>query len=221
MNIERRYCMESIYTIEEQNALAHILDECIAQQPEQIYLLGEEIAYDIFLEEITGGSIKRAVRNAQAIGHRVDKKASKAVDSTVDAALDGERKAELKSIREDLLRGRGKPSTIIKRAIKAAIAGCAIGIAAGGISLAPFFSLITFIISTIRRRDISDKEKKKIVWEMEQELEIVEEKIKDAESDGNKKLKYQYMRLRSELQRNIVQLKVYGKIQQRDNYGKG
>jgi len=208
---------DSLYTFEEQKELSSILSEFANNYEDQFLLLGEEIKYDLFLEEITGGSIKRAIRNTQATAQRIDKKVSRGVDNAVDAALDGGKKNEIKSIREDLMRGRGKPSTIIKRVIKAGIAGCVASVAAGGgVTLAPVFALLTFVISTYRRRAISEAEKKKIVFEMTNELQIIDEKIKDAENDNNKKLKYQYIRLRNEVNRNLNQLKFQGKIQQRD-----
>lgn len=208
---------DSIYTIQEQKELSNILDGFIKYNEDQFLLLGEDMTFDIFSEELTGGSVKRAVRDTQAKIQRADKKVSKVVDNTVDAALDGGRKNEIKSIREDLMRGRGKVSTILKRAFKAGLAGCVASVATGGgAALIPVFSLIAFIISTVRRRNISEAEKRKIVFEMDQELKILDEKIRDAENDGNKKLKYQYMRLRSEIYRNMNQLKIQGKIQQRD-----
>lgn len=213
---------DSIYTLQEQKELSNILDDFIKMNEEQFLLLGEEIAYEdfkdiILSEEITGGSVKRAVRDTQAKIQRADKKVSRAVDNTADAVIDGGKKNEIKSIREDLMRGRGKISTIMKRAIKAAIVGCAASAVAGaGLSMAPAIALIAFIVSTIRRRHISEAEKKKIVWEMNRELEIIEEKKKDAETEGNTKLKYQYIRLYNEVKRNRDQIMIFGKIQQRD-----
>ena len=201
---------DNIYTLEEQTFICNMLDEICKFNEDQIILLGEDIKYDMFLEELTGGSVKRAVKKVSYIKNRTDKKVSKSVDGTVDAALDGEKKQELKSVREDIMRGRGKISTLLKRVVKIAIAA---GVSGGA---APAVALLGFFFSTIRRRDISRRERDKIIFEMEEELEIVEEKIKDAESENNKKLKYQYMRIRSELKRNLTQLKVKGKIQQRD-----
>lgn len=203
---------ETYYTLEEQDTLGRIIDDITIYNEDDIILLGEEIAYDIFLEEITGGSVKTAVRNVSARKRRVDRKVSNAIDKTYDAAIDGGRKQEIKSIREDLMRGRGKPSTVLKRAVKIALSSAAVTTAAGAAALAPAIALISFVVSTARRKNISAKEKNRLIYEMQQELIIVEEKIKDAESDNDRKKKYQYMRIKMELEKNIRQLRTQGKI---------
>lgn len=168
--------------------------------------LNEEMKFNLFSEAISG-TVKRATKKAAYNVRKVDKKVSKTVDDTVDAAIDGNKKNEIKSIREDILRGRGKVSTLIKRIIKTAAIGVAID---------PVLGLIAFLFSTLRRKKLSEQERNRVLFEMRQELEIVEEKIRDAESDGNKKLKYNYMRIRTELKRNIDQLRYNGVIANRD-----
>ena len=207
--------MSQEYTLQEQRELGLILDDFINLYEEDFLLLGEEIKYDLFSEAVTGGSVKRAVRDLDAKKGRIEKKASKVVDDVVDAKLDGERKREIKSIREDLLRGRGKVSTVIKRAFKVSLKACAVAVVSGGAAAAPALALIGFVLSTARRRNISRRERNQIIWELESELKILEEKIKDAEGDNDKKLKYQYMRLKMKLERELKQLKTTGKIQQR------
>ncbi len=204
---------DTIYTLEEQQSLSYIFDEMLKFDENQVLLLGEDMKYDLFLEEITGGSVARGVRNVTAKKNRIDKKVSKAVDKTVDSAIDGNKKEEIRSIREDLLRGRGKVSTLIKRAIKCAIAGAGLSVAGGaGVSLTPFLALITFCVSTARRKGISEKERDQILFEMKQEMKILDEKISDAQSEGDKKKKYQYMRLKTELERSMGELRKYGRI---------
>lgn len=198
-----------LYNEEERKQLNTLLDEFFNEFPQEEEIIAEAVKFDIFSEAINGGSIKRAVQRAQGRKNRMVEKVSNVVDSGVDTALDGNKKEEMTSIREDIMRGRGKPSTILKRAIKCALIGGVTGNAAIG--------LIVFVLSTLRRKALSEKERDKIYFEMKQELDIIDEKIKDAESDGNKKLKYQYMRLKTELKRNIHQFQTKGKLQQTQN----
>lgn len=197
---------ESCFTLDEQKELSNLLEQVMPYNEDQFLLLGEEMQYDLFLEELTGGSVKRAIQNANYKKRRVDKKVSKAIDGSVDAALDGNRKDEIKTIREDILRGRGKPSTLLKRLMKCSV----LAVLTPGAG--PALALFGFFFSTLRRKNISKQERSKIIYEMEQELTIVEEKIKDSESDGDKKKKYQYMRIKMDLEKNIRQFKVNGKI---------
>lgn len=204
--------MEDFYTIQEQEEFEKILEEFAREFPNDISLLREDIDYSIFSEAITGGSVKRAVQYNSAKVRRNRKKVEKAIDNTVDAVQTGGKREEIKSIREDLMRGRAKPSVILKRALKCGVAACAL---AGGTGLTPVLALIGFIFSTARRKHLSKKERDQMIWEMEEELKILDEKIDDAKSDGDKKKKYQYMRLKSELERRIKELKYQGKIDTR------
>ena len=48
--------------------------------------------------------------------------------------------------------------------------------------------------------------------ELIQELEILDEKIKDADSDNDRKKKYQYMRLRNQMKKTIAVLRAGGSL---------
>jgi len=198
---------------EEKKELNRLLDQIIPFNEEQFLLLGEDIKFEEFLEGSAAGTVKRAVKKANYMKNKVDNKVSNAIDSTYDAAREGDKKKEIASIRKDIMNGRGAPSTLIKRAVKIAIASVAIsGATTGSISLAPAIALIGFIINTARRQKLHDKEKEKIIFELKQELKIVEEKINDCSGDENKKRKYQYIRIKMELERQIRSLETKGNI---------
>lgn len=196
--------------------LNRLLDQIIPFNEEQFLLLGEDLDYEDFYKNFSEGNatgtVKRAVKKASYIKNKIDKKVSNAIDQTYDAAREGDRKKEINSIRKDIMNGRGAPSTLIKRVVKMAIAAVGIGLATGTVELSPILALIGFIINTARRQKLYDKEKEKIIFELKQELKIVEEKINDASGEENKKKKYQYIRIKMELERQIRSLETKGNI---------
>lgn len=68
---------------------------------------------------------------------------------------------------------------------------------------------ILFLVSTFAlSAKCQQSEKKKILAELELELEMVEEKIQDAQSDGNRQAKYELMRTRNALLNAIKRIKI-------------
>lgn len=56
---------------------------------------------------------------------------------------------------------------------------------------------------------VTNKERKKLIGEIELEIKMLDEKIEDARGDGNRQAKYSMMRTRAELQKALEQIK-YG-----------
>lgn len=92
-----------------------------------------------------------------------------------------------------------KLSKLIKRAIVLGT-GFAINPAIAAIGL-----MTTFVLSKKSTHD----EKKKLLLELNRELEITNEKIRDADSNGDKKEKYELMRLKHKIETNIDKIKGY------------
>ena len=61
---------------------------------------------------------------------------------------------------------------------------------------------------------VTDKERIKIINELESEIEIVDEKIQDARGDENKEAKYALMRTKNNLQNAVKKIKYGGKWNQ-------
>ena len=81
-------------------------------------------------------------------------------------------------------------------------------IAYGGLMLIhPALAAIAFLGKLARDHRVDIKERDKIVNEMNHELTLVREKIKDADSKGDNKEKYALMRIVNKLQTEISRIK--------------
>lgn len=69
--------------------------------------------------------------------------------------------------------------------------------------------ILSIIVSSVMKGKAKKNEKRKLLMELEEELEMVNEKIEDARGDGNRQAKYDLMRTRNALQNAIKRLK-YG-----------
>ena len=57
------------------------------------------------------------------------------------------------------------------------------------------------LVRWVIKRKMTGREKSQIIHELDTEIAIINEKITDADRDGNKKAKYAMMRTRAELER--------------------
>lgn len=73
--------------------------------------------------------------------------------------------------------------------------------------LHPALAIISAIVVICLNKRIRMKERNKLLRELKNELEMVEEKIKDADSAGDRKEKYQLMRIRQTLQTEIERIR--------------
>ena len=70
-------------------------------------------------------------------------------------------------------------------------------------------AILFLIVRAVMKGKVKKAERRKLIMEIEEELQIIEEKISDASADGDRKAKYQLMRTRSELQNALERIK-YG-----------
>lgn len=68
-------------------------------------------------------------------------------------------------------------------------------------------SIFALVVDIVTHKKAKKQARARVLKELEIELKMVKEKIKDAESDNNRKAKYQLMRLESELEKNIEKVK--------------
>lgn len=73
----------------------------------------------------------------------------------------------------------------------------------------PAVAAILFLGKMALDMKIDAKERRKITNDLESELEIVEEKIKDADSKGDNENKYKLMRIRKSLQTEVARIKLH------------
>lgn len=67
--------------------------------------------------------------------------------------------------------------------------------------IGPFMAITTFVVATIINRKTNNNDRKVLVGQIKDELEIIEEKIQIAEKNGDDKGKIELIRLRQKLQR--------------------
>ena len=143
------------------------------------------------------GAIKRGARI-------VDDRASDAINKKVDDIMNFSRDAK----REKILTGKNtvRVSSVLKNAIKILVAGTA-GVGLFGPIAGAAIGLIGVLGARGISKNVEDREKKRILLELETELKIVKEKVEDAKGENNKQQKYQLMRIQANLEKEITRIK--------------
>lgn len=144
----------------------------------------------------------KAIRNVGGTAHEVKQAAHNAVDPMekyLGQMMQKIKKADAAKRREIIVKGGVVPKVLrwIKRSIPI-IAGAAVGAHIPIAAVASGIALLGFIASD---KYLDAKEKRKILRELEDELEIVNEKIDDSRSDSNKQKRYELIRIRNNLKR--------------------
>lgn len=144
----------------------------------------------------------KAIRNVGGTAHEVKQAAHNAVDPMekyLGQMMQKIKKADAAQRREIIVKGGVVPKVLrwIKRSIPI-IAGAAVGVHIPIAAIVSGIALLGFIASD---KYLDTKEKRKILRELEDELEIVNEKIDDSRSDSNKQKRYELIRIRNNLKR--------------------
>lgn len=173
--------------------------------------------YSICEGVIIEGSTSMAARSATRSATRKISNTSRKVKTSVKKALDPmekfientmtkAKKADSEERRNIILRGGVVPKITrwLKRAIPIA-AGLVVGKA---IPVAAVLSAIAFLGWIATDKALDHREKAKILKELDNEIEIVNEKIEDARGDSNKQKKYELMRIRNKLNRTRDNVKL-------------
>ena len=172
-----------------------ILAECIDTFLESMLDAGMDI--DDLLSENLRSVTRRMTRGVMGGTGKV----TNAVDTVGNTVMDERRKRKIMEARKQVMEGRVPPSRYVREAIK----WVAVGVGA----VNPYLGIPMIVSGYMRRRKLSQNERLNLIDELTAEMEIINEKIKDSEADGNRQMKYNYIRLRREVQRGIDQLK-YG-----------
>lgn len=173
--------------------------------------------YSVCEGVIIEGSTSMAARSATRSATRKIANTSRKVKTSVKKALDPmekfientmtkAKKADSEERRNIILRGGVVPKITrwLKRAIPIA-AGLVVGKA---IPVAAVLSAIAFLGWIATDKALDHREKAKILKELDDEIEIVNEKIEDARGDSNKQKKYELMRIRNKLNRTRDNVKL-------------
>ena len=137
----------------------------------------------------------------KSVGHAVTNidKTTEPVDNMVNNTIANIKKSFSDEKKEEILLGENKFK------LTRVVTKC---IAYGGLMLIhPALAAIAFLGKLARDRRVDIKERDKIVNEMNHELTLVREKIKDADSKGDNKEKYALMRIEHKLQTEISRIK--------------
>ena len=145
---------------------------------------------------------EKKIRNIGGTIHEVKQAAHNAIDPMekyIGQMLEKAKKEDSARSREILIKGGVAPKVLrwIKRSIPL-IAGAAVGTVVPAAAVISGISLIGLIASD---KMLDEKEKRKLMRELEDEIQICNEKIDDSRGDENKQKKYELIRIRNNLKR--------------------
>lgn len=123
--------------------------------------------------------------------YRVYKQNEEKVDSQITKALNGLKGVLTGNVREKIIEGK-KFSAI--GLLKKLLGGVAL------FSFSKIFGVITLVTSYALKKKTTASERSKILMEIDTEIAMLEEKIKDARGDDNREAKYAMMRTKKELE---------------------
>lgn len=140
---------------------------------------------------------KKAGQGTKAALHQV-KKVGDALDDAATNTVNKAKNTYRNDIREEIIedKTRIKLFRIIRK-------GIGVGVAA---MVNPAVGAITALTTYALSKKVKEKERRRILNELNEELEIVNEKIEDARGDSDKEKKYQLMRIRNQLNRDIKRI---------------
>lgn len=123
--------------------------------------------------------------------YRTYKENEEKVDSQITKGVMGLKKVVTGDVRETIIEGK-KFSAI--GMLKKLLAGVAL------FSFGPIKAVIALVIRYALKKKTTDSERSKILMEIDTEIAMLDEKIKDARGDNNREAKYAMMRTKKELE---------------------
>lgn len=202
--------------------------EAVNHEYSNIALESEDFE-DEDVEESVGSVMRGAARNVRKTTRKVVRKvdgtvksAKVAVKKTIDPVvmlidknMQKFKEADIEERREIVLRGGLIPK--IMRWIKRSI-GLIIGVAVGAeVPIVALITAITFIGMICTDKYLDRKQRNMILRQLEDEMEIINEKIDDARGDTNKQKKYELMRIRNKLKRTSDKIRYNLKVNDEDD----
>lgn len=140
---------------------------------------------------------EKVVRDSLVALKKAEDTSSSAIDNMYYRAKNAFTNIDVKKTQEDILRGETtRLSTIIKWALATGFAWV----------INPVIGILSGIMMWKRENKLTERERERLIVKLKNEVDIVNEKIRDAESDSDKKKKYQYMRLKQKLDATITAL---------------
>lgn len=149
-------------------------------------------------EKVVDGKLRAVQRKTKDVSTAVDK-AIDPMQKFIDSTLKKIKEADANERRNIIIKGGALPKITrwVKRMV-GILAGAAIGQV---VPVAAVISGIAFIGFIATDKYLDKRERTKLLQEIEDELEMVNEKIDDSRSDSDRKKKYELMRIRNQLKR--------------------
>lgn len=129
-------------------------------------------------------------------------RATEPLDNAVNDVIDSFRNAMQHDTKQNIVDGKYRFKLV--RIIAKCIAYNGLYVLVG-----PAVAAIAFLGKMAYDKHIDTNERNKIVHDLQTEMEITEEKIKDAESKGDNENKYKLMRIRKALDKEIARIKLH------------
>lgn len=165
---------------------------CREEQPEDMVEAMEDYKKSSSKMQDAQANIYKAYKNY--------KNAEQKVDSQITKMVQAAKRLAIGDTRTEIIEGK-KFSAI--GLLKKALGTAAV------FSFGPIKGLILLVVRYALKKKTTNAERKKILLEMQVELDMLNEKIEDARGDGNRQAKYAMMRTRAELEAAINKIK-YG-----------
>lgn len=143
---------------------------------------------------------KGAEETGKAIG-----KLPMAVERLIDSTF-GKLGRMNRDVRQRAMLNGGYLSKMM-RLLKHLIIGLGVKYAIGGVIMGPVLGILAMVVSAALDKRASGKVRENLTKDMEQELKVVEEKIRDADVKGDRQAKYQLIRIKDALERDINRIK--------------
>lgn len=150
----------------------------------------------------TNKLVNKTAKGAQKAGSTVKtakKKAYDPMEKFIETTFEKIKKADGNTRKEIIIKGGVVPKVL--RFLRRSIAIGAVGVVSPAIA---GISLLTYIALD---KSLDAKARRKVLNELEDELEIVKEKIEDSKGDDNKQSKYELMRIKHKLEKDIVRIR--------------
>lgn len=161
----------------------------------------ESINQEIATEALHKDSVKMNNAGKKIYkAYRAYKDAEEKVDSQISKAVSGMKKVLVGDVRTEIIEGKSFSAIGLLKKYLGTVAIFSFGPIKGAIALVVKYAL---------KKKTTTSERRKIIMELETEIELITEKIEDARGDGNREAKYAMMRTKKELEHALTRIK-YG-----------
>lgn len=123
--------------------------------------------------------------------YRTYKESEEKVNSQITKAVKGLGKTVIGDARTEIIEGKKFSVIGLLKRVLATV---------GLFSVGPVKAIITLVVRYALKKKITESERRKIIMELDTEIEMITEKIEDARGDNNREAKYAMMRTKKELE---------------------